>query len=67
MSLTVNLYYNGKNGDARKFAQEMEDKSIADLLPDFIHTVLDVASGKKVKAERNGIHGFAIFKNGVTL
>ena len=26
MSLTVNLYYNGKNGDARKFAQEMEDK-----------------------------------------
>ncbi|ATO52240.1 antibiotic biosynthesis monooxygenase [Lactobacillus amylovorus DSM 20531] len=29
MSLTVNLYYNGKNGDARKFAQEMEDKGIA--------------------------------------
>lgn len=29
MSLTVNPYYNGKNGDARKFAQEMEDKGIA--------------------------------------
>ncbi|OUQ49146.1 putative quinol monooxygenase [Lactobacillus gallinarum] len=29
MSLTVNLYYNGKNGDARKFVQEMEDKGIA--------------------------------------
>ena len=29
MSLAVNLYYNGKNGDARKCAQEMEDKGIA--------------------------------------
>lgn len=29
MSLTVNLYYTGKNGDARKFAQEMEESGIA--------------------------------------
>ena len=27
MSLTVNLYYTGKNGSARKFAEEMESRS----------------------------------------
>lgn len=45
----------------------VEDKHINDLLPDFIQAVLKVASGEKVKAEHNGIHGFAIFKDGVTL
>lgn len=29
MSLTVNLYYTGTNGSARKFAQEMESSGIA--------------------------------------
>ncbi len=29
MSLTVNLYYTGTNGSARKFAQEMEASGIA--------------------------------------
>lgn len=29
MSLTVNLYYTGINGSARKFAQEMESSGIA--------------------------------------
>ena len=29
MSLTVNLYYRGTNGSARKFAQEMENSGIA--------------------------------------
>lgn len=29
MSLTVNLYYHGTNGSARKFAQEMESSGIA--------------------------------------
>lgn len=28
MSLTVNLYYSGKNGNARKFAQEMMESGI---------------------------------------
>lgn len=32
MSLTVNLYYTGKNGSARKFAQEMESSGIADAI-----------------------------------
>lgn len=45
----------------------VEDKSISKLLPAFTQLILDVASGKCVKAEENDIHGIAIFKNGVTL
>ena len=30
MSLTVNLYYSGKNGNARKFAQEMMNSGIVE-------------------------------------
>jgi len=29
MSLTVNLYYKGTNGSARKFADEMEESGVA--------------------------------------
>ena len=32
MSITVNLYYKGQNGSAKKFAQEMEDRGIADAI-----------------------------------
>ena len=32
MSITVNLYYTGTNGSARKFAQEMEDSGTAELI-----------------------------------
>lgn len=32
MSLTVNLYYTGKNGSARKFAEEMEKRGVADRI-----------------------------------
>ena len=32
MSLTVNLYYKGANGNARKFAEEMEERGIADAI-----------------------------------
>lgn len=30
--ITINLYYTGKNGSARKFAQEMERSGIADAI-----------------------------------
>ncbi len=30
MSITVNLYYTGKDGNARKFAQEMEESGTTD-------------------------------------
>ena len=32
MSITVNLYYTGENGNARKFAEEMEVSGIADRI-----------------------------------
>ena len=32
MSITMNLYYTGKNGNARKFAQEMEESGTADAI-----------------------------------
>ncbi len=32
MSITVNLYYHGKDGSARAFAEEMERSGIADAI-----------------------------------
>ena len=32
MALTVNLYYRGSNGAARKFAEEMENSGIAEAI-----------------------------------
>ena len=32
MSITVNLYYTGENGNARRFAEEMEARGIADAI-----------------------------------
>ena len=32
MSIVVNLYYTGKNGNARRFAEEMEASGTADLI-----------------------------------
>lgn len=32
MSITINLYYTGKNGNAKKFAREMEETGTADAI-----------------------------------
>lgn len=32
MSVTVNIYYSGRNGNARRFAGEMESSGTADLI-----------------------------------
>lgn len=32
MSITVNIYYTGTNGSARRFAEEMESAGIADAI-----------------------------------
>ena len=32
MSIVVNLYYTGTNGNARKFAEEMESSGTADII-----------------------------------
>ena len=44
-----------------------EGTSIQDLSNHLFEYVLEVASGKKVKAEEAGFHDMAIFKQGVTL
>ncbi len=43
------------------------NKSIEETASDLFEFVLDVASGKKVKAEEMGYHDLAIFKQGITL
>ena len=45
----------------------VEDKSKAELAEALFDYVLQVASGRKVKAEKAGFHDMAIFKQGVTL
>ena len=34
MSLTINLYYTGKNGSAQAFAKEMEESGLAQQIRD---------------------------------
>ena len=45
----------------------VEDKSKEELAQELFDYVLEVASGRKVKAEEAGFHDMAIFKQGVTL
>ena len=47
--------------------QLIEGRTMSELVPEFIDTVLDVASGRQAKNEVNGYREIAIFKNGVTL
>ena len=43
------------------------ERSMEDVLEDFIQFVIDIASGKLTHNEKNEIRELAIFKNGVTL
>ena len=45
----------------------VDDTPMEELANDLFRYVLEVASGKKVKAEEAGFHDMAIFKQGVTL
>ncbi len=45
----------------------VEGQNMADVAEQFYQFVLDVANGRKVRAEEAGFHDFAIFKQGVTL
>ena len=45
----------------------VEEASMEQLSMEFFQYILDVASGRKVKAEEAGFHDMAIFKQGVTL
>lgn len=45
----------------------VEDKSIEELLKEFVEYVIRVASGELVNNEKNDFREIAIFKTGVTL
>ena len=45
----------------------VEDTPMEELSMDLFEYVLEVASGRQVKAEEAGFHDMAIFKQGVTL
>lgn len=45
----------------------VEDTSLDEMGKQLFDYVMEVASGKKVKAEEKGFHDMAIFKQGVTL
>ncbi len=45
----------------------VDDKPMEELAVDLFNYVIEVASGRKVKAEEAGFHDMAIFKQGVTL
>ncbi len=45
----------------------VDDKPMEELAMDLFNYVIEVASGRKVKAEEAGFHDMAIFKQGVTL
>ncbi|WP_071131007.1 UxaA family hydrolase [Enterococcus timonensis] len=48
-------------------AGQLLDRPLADVLEEFIQTIIDVASGKPTRNEENDVREVAIFKNGVTL
>lgn len=47
--------------------QLVENKTMGELVPEFIDKILAVASGEKARNEENGYREISIFKNGVTL
>ena len=63
-SLMANRKNNWIDFNAGRMVEDMPKEELAKEL---FQLVLDVASGKKVKAEEAGFHDFAIFKQGVTL
>lgn len=67
ISSNSNLYHKKKNWIDFNAGQLVEQIPMEELSMDLFQYVLDVASGKKVKAEEAGFHDMAIFKQGVTL
>jgi altronate hydrolase len=45
----------------------LEDKTLDQLLEEFIQYIVEVSSGKKLRHEESGFKEISIFKTGVTL
>ena len=69
MKISSNSALAGKKDNWIDFnaGRMVEDKSKEELARELFDYVLEVASGRKVKAEEAGFHDMAIFKQGVTL
>jgi altronate hydrolase len=69
MKISTNsaLFNKKKNWIDFNAGQLLENKTMDELLEEFIQFVIDVASGKKLKHELSGFKEIAIFKTGVTL
>ena len=69
MKISSNSALAGKKNNWIDFnaGRMVEDKSKEELAQELFDYVLEVASGRKVKAEEAGFHDMAIFKQGVTL
>lgn len=61
------LYNKKKNWIDFNCGVLVEGTSMDDLKNKFFDYIIEVASGKQVKAEKSGFHDMAIFKQGVTL
>ena len=69
VKISSNSVLSGKKNNWIDFnaGRMIEDKSKEELAQELFDYVLEIASGKKVKAEEAGFHDMAIFKQGVTL
>jgi altronate hydrolase len=69
MKISTNsaLFNKKKNWIDFNAGQLLEDKTMDQLLEEFIAFVIDVAGGKKLRHEESGFKEIAIFKTGVTL
>lgn len=67
ISSNTPLYEHKKNWIDFNCGSLVDGKSMDQLGRELFDYVVDVASGKKVKAEEDGYHDMAIFKQGVTL
>lgn len=69
MKISTNsaLFHKKKNWIDFNAGQLLEDKTMDQLLEEFIEFVIEVANGKKLRHEESGFKEIAIFKTGVTL
>lgn len=67
ISTNTDLFTRKKNWIDFNAGQLLDNKTMDELLDEFIEYIRQVASGKKLKHEESGFREMAIFKTGVTL
>ena len=67
ISTNSSLFNKKKNWIDFNAGQLLEDKTMDQLLEEFIQYIIEVSSGKKLRHEESGFKEISIFKTGVTL